>query len=183
MNHPAPPLPVLEVSTTPRTRNPSDWPSGACEKRVFVLIFQVSLRGLGTFSFAARKREGRARVSKQAKAPCGAVSRDSRAERPNSPPALRPPCSCRFFGCQSCCPRPLAFYPEPCCPWPPKCPRPSPRQPQAPAMFPDRSLQLLSPARTRRSPRRSPGGHRGGARRAPLCVRLRGCRCRGRGLL
>lgn len=81
-------------------------------------------------------------------------------ETPNSPPALRPLCSCRFFGCQCCCLGPPAFccYPEPCCPWLQEAPRPSPRRPRALAMFPAPSLQPSSPAPTRRLPRRSPGG-------------------------
>lgn len=79
---------------------------------------------------------------------------------PNPPPALRPLCSCRCFGCRHCCLQPLAFccYPEPCCPWLQEVPRPSPRRPRAPPMSPARSLRPLSPAPTRRSPRRSPGG-------------------------
>lgn len=81
-------------------------------------------------------------------------------ETPNPPPALRPLCSCRCFGCRHCCLQPLAFccYPEPCCPWLQEVPRPSPRPPRAPPMSPARSLRPLSPAPTRRSPRRSPGG-------------------------
>ena len=81
-------------------------------------------------------------------------------ETPNPPPALRPLCSCRCFGCRHCCLQPLAFccYPEPCCPWLQEVPRPSPRRPRAPPMSPARSLRPLSPAPTRRSPRRSPGG-------------------------
>ncbi|XP_070217506.1 protein CutA isoform X2 [Bos mutus] len=72
----------------------------------------------------------------------------------------RPLCSCRCFGCRHCCLQPLAFccYPEPCCPWLQEVPRPSPRRPRAPPMSPARSLRPLSPAPTRRSPRRSPGG-------------------------
>lgn len=74
--------------------------------------------------------------------------------------ALSPLCSCRFFGCRRCCLWPPAFscFPELCCPWLQEAPRPSPRPPRPPAMFPARSLQPLSPAPTRRSPRRSPGG-------------------------
>lgn len=84
-------------------------------------------------------------------------------KRLDSSPALRPLCSCRFFGCRRCCLWPPAFccFPEPCCPWPLEAPRLSPLPPRAPATFRDRFLQPLSLAPTRKSPKRSPGGDHG----------------------
>ena len=111
----------------------------------------------GMFSFGMQKREGLSVYASEMLrgAVCWGVD-----ETPNPPPALRPLCSCRCFGCRHCCLQPLAFccYPEPCCPWLQEVPRPSPRRPRAPPMSPARSLRPLSPAPTRRSQRRSPGG-------------------------
>lgn len=121
------------------------------------LISQVSLPASGTFPFGVQKRESRTCLSKGSR---DAVSSGICGVTPYSFRALRPLCSCRFFGCRRCCLWPPAFscFPELCCPWLQEAPRPSPRPPRAPAMFPARSLQPLSPAPTRRSPRRSPGG-------------------------
>ena len=61
--------------------------------------FSLSFRDL----FLRGAEEGRQSLSIQAKGSWGAISWGIYGETQNSPPALRPLCSSRFFGCRPCC--------------------------------------------------------------------------------
>lgn len=126
-------------------------------------LSQVSFKFQGHFSSRCRKGWAEAWCLAQ-KAPWvqfpGAVVGTL---NPLPLPRSRPRCSCRFFGCLRYCRWLPAFccYPELCCPWLQEALRPSPLRPLAPATFQDQFLQPLSLVPTKKSPRRSPGGHLG----------------------